>query len=36
MTLVSPTEAVFTDKAGHRVVFDVKPPGAKSTAYVCA
>ena len=36
MTLVSPTEAVFTDKAGHRVVFDMKPPGAKSTAQVCA
>ena len=36
MTLVSPTEAVFTDKAGHRVVFDMKPPGAKSIASVCA
>jgi hypothetical protein len=36
MTLVSPTEAVFTDKAGHRVVFNMKPPGAKSIATVCA
>jgi hypothetical protein len=36
MTLVSPTEAVFTDKAGHRVVFEMKSPGAKSTALVCA
>jgi len=36
MTLVSPAEAVFTDKAGHRVVFDMKPPGAKSIASVCA
>jgi hypothetical protein len=36
VTLVSPTEAVYTDKAGHRVVFEMKPPGAKSTARVCA
>jgi hypothetical protein len=27
---------VFTDKAGHRVVFDMKPPDAKSIASVCA
>jgi hypothetical protein len=36
LTLVSPAEVVFTDRAGHRVVFVMKPPGAKSTAQVCA
>jgi hypothetical protein len=35
MTLVSPTEAVFTDKAGHRVVFRLRP-GAKSFLRVCS
>jgi hypothetical protein len=35
MTLVSPTEAVFTDSAGHRVVFRVQP-GAKAFLHVCA
>ena len=35
MTLVSPTEAVFTDSAGHRVVFQVRL-GAKTFLHVCA
>jgi hypothetical protein len=35
MTLVSPTEAVFTDSAGHRVVFTVRPR-AKAFLHVCA
>jgi hypothetical protein len=35
MTLVTPTEAVFTDTAGHRVVFRVRP-GAKTFMHVCA
>jgi hypothetical protein len=35
MTLVSGTEAVFTDKAGHRVVFAVRP-GARAFLHVCS
>ena len=35
MTVVSPAEAVFTDSAGHRVVFRVRP-GARSFAHVCS
>jgi hypothetical protein len=35
MTLVTPTEAVFTDTAGHRVVFRVRPV-AKTFMHVCA
>jgi len=35
VTLVSGTEAVFTDNAGHRVVFMVRP-GAKSFMHVCS
>ena len=35
MTLVSTTRAVFTDKAGHRVVFAVRP-GAQSFKHVCS
>jgi hypothetical protein len=35
MTLVSPNEAVFTDKAGHRVVFTVRLR-AKAFLHVCA
>jgi hypothetical protein len=35
MTLVTPTEAVFTDTAGHRVVFWVRP-GAKTFMHACA
>jgi hypothetical protein len=27
LTVISPTRAVFTDKAGHRVVFTLVPPG---------
>jgi len=35
MTIVSATEAVFTDNAGHRVVFDLRP-GAKAFLTVCS
>jgi len=35
MTLVSATEAVFTDGAGHSVVFRVRP-GAKTFLRVCS
>jgi hypothetical protein len=35
MTLVSATEAVFTDGVGHRVVFRVRP-GAKTFLRVCS
>ncbi len=35
MTEVSATEAVFTDSAGHRVVFKVRQ-GAKAFARVCS
>jgi hypothetical protein len=35
MTLVTPTEAVFTDTAGHRVVYRVRPV-AKTFVHVCA
>ena len=35
MTLVSATEAVFTDGAGHSVVFKVRP-GAKAFLRVCS
>ena len=35
MTLVSPAEAVFTDSAGHRVVFRVRP-GAKTFLRTCS
>jgi hypothetical protein len=34
MTMVSPAEAVFTDHAGHRVVFRLRP-GAKSFRHEC-
>jgi hypothetical protein len=34
MTLVSPAEAVFTDHAGHHVVFRLRP-GAKSFRHDC-
>jgi hypothetical protein len=38
LTLVSPTKAVFTDRAGHRVVFTLVTSGGhgRSTASVCA
>jgi hypothetical protein len=35
MTLVSATSAVFTDQAGHRVVFSVRP-GARAFKHVCS
>jgi hypothetical protein len=35
MTLVSATEAVFTDASGHRVAFKVRP-GAKTFLRVCS
>ncbi|HLH84996.1 MAG TPA: hypothetical protein VKV38_17210 [Trebonia sp.] len=35
MTLVSPAEAVFTDSAGHRVVFRARP-GAKTFLRACS
>jgi hypothetical protein len=34
MTLVSPVEAVFTDHAGHRVVFRLRP-GARAFRHTC-
>jgi hypothetical protein len=38
MTVISPTQAVFTDKAGHRVVFTLVPSGGpgRTTAPVCS
>ena len=37
LTVISPTQAVFTDKAGHRVVFTLVPPGSgRTTAPVCS
>jgi hypothetical protein len=38
LTVISPTQAVFTDKAGHRVVFTLVPPGGpgRTTARVCS
>ena len=38
MTVISPTQAVFTDKAGHRVVFTLVPSGGpgRTTAFVCS
>ena len=38
LTLVTPTKAIFTDKAGHRVVFTLVPSGGhgRTTAYVCS
>jgi hypothetical protein len=37
MTVISPAQAVFTDKAGHRVVFTLVPFGpGRTTAPVCA
>ena len=38
MTVLSPTQAVFTDKAGHRVVFTLVPSGGpgRTTAPVCS
>jgi hypothetical protein len=38
MTVISPTRAVFTDKAGHRVVFTLVPSGGpgRTTAPVCS
>jgi hypothetical protein len=37
LTVISPTQAVFTDKAGHRVVFTLVPSGpGRTTAPVCA
>jgi hypothetical protein len=35
MTMVSATKAVFTDKAGHRVVFDLRP-GATGFLTMCS
>ena len=35
MTLVSATQAVFTDTAGHRVIFRARP-GAKTFLRVCS
>lgn len=35
MTLVSGTEAIFTDKAGHRVLFALRP-GARAFLHVCS
>jgi hypothetical protein len=37
LTVISPSQAVFTDKAGHRVIFTLVPPGpARTTAPVCS
>jgi hypothetical protein len=38
MTVISPTQAVFTDKAGHRVVFTLVPSGGpgRITVPVCS
>jgi hypothetical protein len=37
LTVISPTQAVFTDKAGHRVVFTLAQSGpGRTTAPVCS
>jgi hypothetical protein len=38
LTVISPTQAVFTDQAGHRVVFTLVPSGGpgRTTAFVCS
>jgi hypothetical protein len=38
LTVISPTKAVFTDTAGHRVVFTLVPSGGpgRTTAPVCS
>ena len=38
LTVISPTQAVFTDNAGHRVVFTLVPSGGpgRTTAPVCS
>ena len=38
LTVISPTQAVFTDTAGHRVVFTLVPSGGpgRTTAPVCS
>ena len=37
LTVISPTQAVFTDTAGHRVVFTLVPSGpGRTTARVCS
>jgi len=38
MTVISPTQVVFTDTAGHRVVFTLVPSGGpgRTTAPVCS
>jgi hypothetical protein len=37
LTVISPTQAVFTDTAGHRVVFTLAPSGpGRTTAPVCS
>jgi hypothetical protein len=37
LTVISPAQAVFTDKAGHRVVFTLVPPGpGRTTVPVCS
>jgi hypothetical protein len=38
LTVISATQAVFTDKAGHRLVFTLVPSGGpgRITAYVCS
>ena len=37
LTVISPTQAVFTDTAGHRVVFTLVPSGpGGTTARVCS
>jgi hypothetical protein len=38
MTVISPNQVVFTDKAGHRVVFTLVPSGGpgRTTAPVCS
>jgi hypothetical protein len=37
LTVISPTQVVFTDKAGHRVMFTLVPPASgRTTAHVCS
>ena len=37
LTVISPTQAVFTDKTGHRVVFTLVPSGpGRTVASVCS
>jgi hypothetical protein len=38
LTVISPTQAVFTDQAGHRVVFTLVPSGGpgRTRAFVCS